>query len=98
MPTYVYEVVKKDGSGGERFELVQPMSDDPIQTHPETKQPVRRVIQPFQITGAASLMKADRALADDNKLERLGFTKYVKTDDGKYDRVVGKGGPETIGG
>lgn len=98
MPTYVYEVVNEDGSEGERFEVVQPMSDDPITEHPETNQPVRRVIQPFQISGAASLMRADRALADDNKLEKLGFTKYVKSDDGKYDRVVGKGGPESIGG
>jgi len=98
MPTYVYEVINRDGSPGERFELVQPMSDDPIMEHPETKQPVRRVIQPFQITGGASLMRADRALADDNKLEKLGFTKYVKSGDGKYDRVVGKGGPESLGG
>ena len=98
MPTYVYEVIEKNGSGGERFELVQPMSDDPITEHPETDQPVRRVIQPFQISGAASAMKADRALADDGKLEKLGFTKYVKSGDGKYDRVVGKGGPKSIGG
>ncbi len=98
MPTYVYEVINQDGSGGERFELVQPMSDDPIQEHPETNQPIRRVIQPFQISGASSLMRADRALADDNKLDKLGFTKYVKSGDGKYDRVVGNGGPKTIGG
>jgi hypothetical protein len=98
MPTYVYEVIEKDGSGGERFELVQPMSDEPITVHPEIDQPVRRVIQPFQITGASSAMKADRVLADDNKLEKLGFTKYVKSGDGKYDRVVGKGGPKSIGG
>ncbi len=98
MPTYVYEVIEKDGSGGEKFELVQPMSEDPIKVHPESAQPVRRVIQPFQISGASSLMKADRALADDSKLEKLGFTKYVKSGDGKYDRVVGKGGPKSIGG
>ena len=98
MPTYVYEVINQDGSGGEQFELVQPMSDDPIKEHPETNQPVRRVIQPFQISGASSLMRADRTLADDSKLEKLGFTKYVKSGDGKYDRVVGKGGPKTIGG
>ena len=98
MPTYVYEVIEDDGSGGERFELVQPMSDDAITVHPETDQAVRRVIQPFQISGAASLMKADRALADDGKLEKLGFTKYVKSGDGSYDRVVGKGGPKSIGG
>ena len=32
-----------------------------------------------------------KAAADDRKLERLGFTKYVKSGDGTYEKVVGKG-------
>jgi hypothetical protein len=36
-------------------------------------------------------MKTDRAATDDRKLEKLGFTKYVKSSDGTYDKVVGKG-------
>ena len=35
-------------------------------------------------------MNTDRALADDKKLERMGFTKYVKTDHG-YEKTVGSG-------
>ena len=91
MPTYVYEVIGEGGQPGERFEVVQHMTDDPLTVHPETGQPVRRVFLPFGIAGPTSPMKTDRALADDRKLERLGFTKYVKSSDGQYERVVGKG-------
>ena len=91
MPTYVYEVIGAGGQPGERFEVVQRMTDDPLTVHPETGQPVRRVFLPFGIAGPTSPMKTERALADDRKLERLGFTKYVKSSDGQYERVVGKG-------
>ncbi len=46
---------------------------------------------PFHVAGPTSSVKTDRALADDGKLERMGFTKYVKSDEGKYEKVVGKG-------
>jgi hypothetical protein len=35
-------------------------------------------------------MQMERALADDKKLERLGFTKYVNTGEG-YEKVLGSG-------
>ena len=95
MPTYVYEVIEKNGEPGERFEIVQAMADEPLTKHPETGQPVRRVFLPPAIAGKYSPMKTDAALKDDNKLERMGFTKYVKAGDGKYEKVVGKG-PDTI--
>ncbi|MFV1967007.1 MAG: FmdB family transcriptional regulator [Pirellulaceae bacterium] len=91
MPTYVYEVINEKGDPGERFEVVQKMTDEPLAKHPETGQPVRRVFMPFCIPGQASEMKADRALADDGKLEKMGFTKYVKSDDGRYEKTIGKG-------
>ena len=92
MPTYVYEVLDANGSpSGERFEVVQTMADDPLVRHPETGQPVRRIFVPFRIAGKLSPMQTDKALTDDRKLERLGFTKYVKASDGKYEKVVGKG-------
>ena len=75
--------------------VVQSMTDDPLTEHPETGQPVRRLFVPFGIGG--KLGNPDKTLADDSKLEKLGFTKYVKSDDGKYDKVVGKG-PDLIGG
>jgi predicted nucleic acid-binding Zn ribbon protein len=95
MPTYVYEVIQENGEPGERFEVVQLMTDEPLTKHPETGQPVKRLFVPFGIAGPGSGMKTDRALADDSKLERLGFTKYVKSDAGKYEKVVGKG-PDMI--
>ena len=95
MPTYVYEVLDAEGNPGERFEVVQLMSDEPLATHPENGQPVRRVFVPFHVAGKHAPMKTDRNLADDKKLERLGFTKYEKSGDGTYDKVVGDG-PKSI--
>lgn len=45
MPTYVYETVPTDASTPvARFELQQKMSEAPLTTHPETGQPIQRVI------------------------------------------------------
>ena len=44
MPTYVYESIPVDGGAPERFEVVQGMSEEPLAVHPETGEPVRRVI------------------------------------------------------
>jgi predicted nucleic acid-binding Zn ribbon protein len=96
MPMYIYEVIEEDGSGGERIEVVQPMSAPPLEAHPETGKPVRRVFMPPHIAGGKW---SDRAMVnsatDDNKLDRLGFTKYVKSDTGKYEKAVGSG-PDII--
>ncbi len=93
MPVYVYEVVLENGDGGERFEVVQPMSEAPLTRHPESGQPVRRVIQPPMIGGRHSTTSEKARLSDSN-LERMGFTKYVKGDRG-YERTAGTG-PDTI--
>ena len=90
MPTYLYETIPADREPIERFEVVQRMTDDPLETHPETGQPVRRVFVPFHVAGKLAV-NPDKTLADDGKLEKLGFTKYVKSDEGKYDKVIGKG-------
>jgi hypothetical protein len=39
---------------------------------------------------------SNKALEDKN-LERLGFTKYVKSDKGGYEKTVGKG-PDSLQG
>lgn len=44
MATYLYQIIKKDGTEGEQFEFVQSMKDAPLTKHPETGEPVRRVI------------------------------------------------------
>ena len=44
MPTYTYQVISNDTRRGERFEVVQRMRDEPLTVHPQTGEPVRRVI------------------------------------------------------
>jgi hypothetical protein len=91
MPTYIYETIRENGEPGERFEVVQAMSDPPLTQHPETGEPVRRVILPAWIAGKYAPLRTDRALADDKKLERMGFTKYVKSSEGSYQKTLGSG-------
>ncbi len=96
MPTYVYEVIESDGSGGERFEVIQPMSADPLEKHPLTGVPVRRVITSFHVAGGWSDIGMQGKLSDKN-LDRMGFTKYVKAGDGHYEKTTGSG-PDLISG
>ena len=45
MATYVYETIpSKSGAKPKKFEVQQSMKDAPLTTHPETGEPVRRVI------------------------------------------------------
>jgi predicted nucleic acid-binding Zn ribbon protein len=45
MATYVYETIpRQDGVAPRRFEVVQGMKEAPLSRHPETGEPVRRVI------------------------------------------------------
>ena len=94
MPMYEYELVLPDGSGGEVFEIMQRMADAPLTTHPETGEACRRVLSaphaPRMWTDAHA-----KAATSDGSLERKGFTKYVKGDNGKYKKLFG-GGPDSI--
>ena len=45
MPTYVY----KNLATGERFEIEQRITDSPLEAHPETGEPVKRLVQPVGI-------------------------------------------------
>jgi hypothetical protein len=90
MPTYVYQVINDDGSDGEVFEVVQRMADPPLSTHPETNQPVRRVIQAPNLPNTWSDHATNRKLSNKN-LDRLGFTKYERAGDGKYEKKAGSG-------
>lgn len=90
MPIYVYEIILPDGRGGETFEVIQSLNDPPLTTHPESGRPVRRVFSSPNTprTWTSSQMKAN--LSDKN-IERMGFTKYVKSGDGTYEKTAGSG-------
>jgi hypothetical protein len=95
MPLYQYEIITDDGSPGEQFELFQSMAEPSLTKHPQTGQPVRRVFCAPAIGGKWSDGAMARSVADDKKLDRLGFTKYVKAGDGTYEKRAGKG-PDVI--
>ncbi|MBS0206532.1 MAG: zinc ribbon domain-containing protein [Planctomycetes bacterium] len=93
MPIYEYAVVHPDGSHGEIFEVLQRLGEKPLTKHPQTGEPVERLIS------AASVPRppAERIKGDisNKNLERQGFTKYQKTSQGKYEKVLGDG-PDLI--
>lgn len=92
MPVYVYEVL----ASGERFEIVQSMRDPSLTHHPETGEPVRRVILPPNLGLKHPAGTEKQRLSNDN-VAKAGFTKYEKDKlTGKYNRVAGKNGPETL--
>ncbi|MEX2174862.1 MAG: FmdB family transcriptional regulator [Pirellulaceae bacterium] len=95
MPLYQYEVITADDSPGEQFELFQRMAEEPLTMHPETGQPIRRVLSAPAVGGKWSEAAMGKNMADDKKLDRLGFTKYVKSGDGIYEKRAGKG-PDVI--
>ena len=97
MPTYVYVTILPNGDDGEAFEVEQSMTDPPLARHPETDLPVRRVILPPRVLGNYSEQSLKHAVADDEKLGKMGFTKYVRAGDGKYEKRTGRG-PDVISG
>jgi hypothetical protein len=90
MPTYVYEYVLPDGKAGKQFEWRQAMTEPPLQHHPDNGRPVRRVIQPPMIAGKWTERGMKNALSD-RSLAAKGFTKYVKSSEGRYEKTAGSG-------
>ena len=90
MPLYVYEIVLPDGSGGEEFEALQSMSEAPLTVHPDTGEPVRRVFGTPNAPRAWTDSHAKSKTSDSN-LAAKGFTKYVKSGDGTYEKTTGSG-------
>lgn len=92
MPTYVYGVIlseEDDEAIGETFEVEQGIKDPPLTKHPETGQPVRRLVCAPYVAGMWSPLKAKQMLSDRN-LARRGLTKYVRTSNG-YEKTTGSG-------
>lgn len=98
MPIYCYETITDDGSPGEAFEVLQPMSAPPLTQHPETGAPVRRLISAPYLAGEYNDRVVNNELKDNARLERLGFTKYERRGKGIMERTAGHGGPKIISG
>ena len=91
MPIYRYAVVSDDPTERIVFEAMQRISDDALTVHPETGQPVRRVI-----TAPSTVRMGRGDVMSSASLNKNGFTKYEKTGDGTYTRTAGTKGPATI--
>ncbi|MGA0332505.1 MAG: FmdB family zinc ribbon protein [Kiritimatiellia bacterium] len=92
MPVYVYELL----DSGERFEIVQSMKDPALTRHPETGDPVRRVILSPHL-GTKHTPGQEKKRLSNESIAKAGFTKYEKDKvTGKYNRVAGNKGPETL--
>jgi putative FmdB family regulatory protein len=73
-----------------RFEVEQRMSDAKLKRCPRCDKPVERLI-------SAPAINAGKVNTSDKRVGELGFTKYVKSGDGSYERAAGTGGPKTFG-
>jgi len=98
VPLYVYEILDKtDGEPtGALFETFQSMSEAPLTRHPETGEPIRRAVTAPNIGGPWSDSAMTKSANDNQKLEKLGFTKYEKRGDGYYEKTAGKQGPREL--
>ena len=87
MPVYVYRIVKPASSADPEaspatFEVRQSIHDPPLTRHPETGEPVERVICPPTIA---------RGAPGNSVLANAGMTKYTRTSDGTYEKQTGRG-------
>jgi hypothetical protein len=90
MPLYVYEIIQPDGSPGEQFEVLQSMSEAAFTVHPDSGEPVRRVFGTPNAPRAWTDSQGKAKISDSN-LASKGFTKYVKSGDGSYEKAAGTG-------
>lgn len=95
MPLFTYQVIHDDGTEGETFEVFQRSDEPPLTRHPETGERVVRIYRPAHIAGWANERMAKQMLSDKNLAEK-GFTKYVRTGKGCYERTAGAEGPPVI--
>ena len=95
MPIYVYETMPADGAEPTRFEVMQRMSEPALTEHPETGEPVRRVITAPALALKHSTRRERDVLSSEN-LSRHGFSRYERAGDKTYERTGGTAGPRRI--
>ncbi len=81
MPVYVY----KNLITGETFELQQRITESALTTHPETGEPVKRLIQPVGIA-----FKGSGFYVTDSRTSPKETTSEKKDDVGKSEKSEGK--------
>jgi putative FmdB family regulatory protein len=86
----IHEYVSRDGgcpTCRTGIEVLQRLSDPPLERCPDCGTPLERVISaPQVIAGEAHRLK-------EGHLAKHGFTQYRKVGKGKYEKTTGKGPP-----
>ena len=88
MPIYVHETIPADDAEPTRFEVMQRMSEPALTEHPETGEPVRRVITAPALALKHSTHRERDVLSSDN-LSRHGFSRYERARERTYERTAG---------
>lgn len=88
MPLYLYKICGEDSY----FEVQESMTDQPLEFHPETGAPVRRVITAPGLILKHSSGRTKDILSEKNIADK-GFTQYRKVESGVYERTAGDGPP-----
>lgn len=93
MPIYEYQATTERScpACADRFEVFQSFSESALEACPECGAPVERVFSAPTIHGAG---RSGEVLSNKSLAEK-GFTKYVKSGDGYYEKAAGKG-PDVI--
>lgn len=92
MPIYEYAHDGDAGSGcPDPFEVMQPMSEAPLERCPRCGRPCHRIISSFAVRGG------ERGLLSASNLEKHGFTQFKRTGKGRYEKTAGQGPRELIG-
>lgn len=99
MPTYVYQILHKDGTPpdpGDFFEIQQRVGEPPLEQHPITGEPVKKVFTAPNLPTRYN-EKAQKSKLTSQNLESHGFTRYEKDKStGEYHRTAGKEGPSSF--
>ena len=96
MPNYVYQVILENGEEGPTFELDQGVLEETLSVHPVTGHEVRRVVMAPNISKRYTAGR-EKQLMDNKYIEKAGFMKYERDKvTGRYHKVAGKEGPDTI--
>lgn len=85
MPVYVYTTMPEDGQEPELFEVEQRMVEDALTHHPETGEPVRRIVLAPRVIRHGGMQLNDKNIA------KKGLTKYVNAGNGRFEKAAGDG-------
>ena len=89
MPLFTYQI-KKKGGAPEYIEIEQSLSEDPLEVHPLTGEPIMRVPQSPSLTLKHSSTREKTVLSPDH-LKKHGFSVLEKDQSTQnYVQTVGK--------